>query len=297
MAYRYIGRFAPSPTGPLHFGSLLAAVASYADARHHRGEWLVRIEDVDQARCRPHMDQAILATLHAYGMRWDQQPLYQTQRQSAYADALLKLEKDRLLYRCDCSRRSWATTARIGREGPLYPGICRHREPPVDTPVALRVKVDEAPVRFHDRIFGDLSQDLAQDVGDFVVRRIDGFTAYQLAVVVDDADQGVTDVVRGADLLWSTPRQVWLQNKLKLCSPRYAHVPLARDTDGRKLSKRLSADPVDDNSPMPGLLKAWAMLGQQTPRFRFLTPTQFWDWAIPNWKIERVPVDQELKPE
>jgi glutamyl-Q tRNA(Asp) synthetase len=146
---------------------------------------------------------------------------------------------------------------------------------------------------FKDRVYGDLSQNLAEDVGDFILRRIDGYTAYQLAVVVDDAEQHVTDVVRGADLLWSTPRQIWIQRRLGLPTPRYAHIPLARDAAGRKLSKRDSADPVDDSSPMPALLQAWKTLGQQEPPFRCPSPTRFWEWAVPNWRIEQVPPDNE----
>lgn len=285
----YRGRFAPSPTGPLHFGSLVAAVASHVDARHQCGEWLVRIEDVDQTRRRDGAAQAILRTLEIFGMVPDQPPVYQSARGALYRDALDRLVSAGLAYRCGCSRKMIAARARVGSEGPVYPGTCRATRLPPNRPAAWRVALDDGRVGFHDRIAGDIDQHIAGDIGDFVIRRIDGYTAYQLAVVVDDAAQGVTDVVRGADLLWSTPRQIWLQRRLGYPTPRYAHVPLVYGADGAKLSKCDAAHPVDQSRPVDSLLAAWRHLGQRQPAIRPDSVDAFWNWAIPQWHIDRVP--------
>ncbi|MCB1775571.1 MAG: tRNA glutamyl-Q(34) synthetase GluQRS [Gammaproteobacteria bacterium] len=286
---RYRGRFAPSPSGPLHFGSLVAAVASYADARHHHGDWLIRIEDVDETRTRPGAETSILHALTAFGMHADEPPLRQSERKPLYGQALDRLLADDRIYRCSCSRRKIAMIATIGPEGPVYPRTCRRQPPPADAPAALRIEVPAGIITFDDRVVGPVTQDVAQEIGDFVVRRLDGFTAYQLAVVVDDADQGITDIVRGADLLWSTPRQLWLQRLLGFPEPRYAHVPLALDASGRKLSKRDAAHPLDDDDPLPALRAAWQHLGQATPTTSPDSVDAFWRWAIPHWRMDRVP--------
>lgn len=293
----YRGRFAPSPTGPLHFGSLVAAMASFADARHHAGEWLVRIEDVDETRRRPDAEQQILKALAAFGMRWDAPPVRQSERRALYDTALSRLQALQLAYRCSCSRKLIAAMARVGSEGPVYPGTCRTRPPPAEVPVAWRVRVPRELIAFEDRIVGDTSQDLADDIGDFVIRRIDGYTAYQLAVIVDDQLQGITDVVRGADLLWSTPRQIWLQRSLGYRPLRYAHVPLVYGGDGHKLSKRDNAHPVDEANPLPSLRLAWHHLGQIEPPRRLDGPDDFWRWAIPNWQVARIPQDRNTAHE
>ncbi|MGA8033901.1 MAG: tRNA glutamyl-Q(34) synthetase GluQRS, partial [Casimicrobiaceae bacterium] len=263
---RYRGRFAPSPTGPLHFGSLVAAVASYADARAAQGEWLLRIEDVDIARARPGAADAILATLERFGFTWDGPVWRQALRGDAYAEALDRLDAQGLVYACRCSRRELAG-ARVSAIGErVYPGTCRERPPlrPAtvtgNARVAWRLRVPSTPVEFVDRHYGRQSQDLAAEVGDFVLRRSDGLYAYQLAVVVDDAAQGITDVVRGADLLASTARQVFLQRSLGYPTPRYLHVPVAADGRGDKLSKQTRA-PALSGDPLPGLLAAWRFLG------------------------------------
>jgi glutamyl-Q tRNA(Asp) synthetase len=273
----------------LHFGSLVAAVASHADARHQQGEWLVRIEDVDETRSRPGAEAAILNSLAAFGMQSDKPPVCQSERKALYRAALDRLLADNRAYRCSCSRREIAKIADIGVEGPIYPRTCRRRPPPAGQPSAIRVEVRAEIVSFHDRIVGPVGQDLDAEIGDFVVRRLDGFTAYQLAVVVDDHAQGITDVVRGADLLGSTPRQVWLQRLLGYPMPRYAHVPLAMDAQGHKLSKRDAAHPLDDGDPLPGLRAAWQHLGQETPPITLDRVDAFWRWAIPRWRIDRVP--------
>lgn len=288
----YRGRFAPSPTGPLHFGSLVAAVASYADARHHDGQWLVRIEDVDETRAKTGAEAQILATLDAFGMQPDEQPIRQSERSERYDRALEFLRRKRLAYPCNCSRKAIASLARLGREGPIYPGTCRHNPPPTGDPVAWRVALDHATITFTDRVAGYITQQLADEIGDFIVRRVDGFTAYQLTVVVDDHEQAITHVVRGADLLWSTPRQIWLQQKLGYTTPHYAHVPLVYGADGSKLSKRDAAHPVDPGDPLPALLSAWLHLGQTSPPGGLRNCNDFWRWACENWTIERVPQDR-----
>lgn len=293
----YRGRFAPSPTGPLHFGSLVAAVASYADARHQHGEWLVRIEDVDEARSRPGAEGQILHTLQAFGMHCDRPPLRQSDRVALYQSALDKLIRSGHAYRCNCSRKTIASTAHIGTEGPIYPGTCRSDPPRADVPAAWRVAVTREAIDFHDRILGEIRQNIARDIGDFVVRRIDGFTAYQLAVVVDDFEQGVSHVVRGADLLWSTPRQIWLQRRLGYPMLRYAHIPLVYAGDGHKLSKSDNAHPVDASDPLRGLVAAWMHLGQTRPTEPIGSSGAFWEWAIPRWDIARVPYDRTIENE
>ena len=293
----YRGRFAPSPTGPLHFGSLVAAVASFADARSHRGEWLVRIEDVDETRCRNDAERAILHSLLMFGMRWDAEPVRQSERKSLYDGALRMLVENGHAYRCNCSRKTLAAIATTGSEGTIYPGTCRRSPPPPQSQAAWRVRVDSERVEFTDRVCGTLTQCLDTEIGDFVVRRVDGFTAYQLAVVVDDDAQGITDVVRGADLLWSTPRQLWLQRLLHLRTPHYAHIPLIYNADGKKLSKRDRAHPADDNDPVPALVAAWRHLGQQAPDIPVASTDAFWRWAVPRWHIDRVPKDSVTRHE
>jgi glutamyl-Q tRNA(Asp) synthetase len=284
----YCGRFAPSPTGNLHFGSLVAAVASHADARHHGGGWLLRIEDVDETRTRPGSEERILAALEAFGMPPDDSPVRQSERVVRYDEALERLVGAGLAYRCQCSRKTVAAMARAGRDGPIYPGTCRRHPPDPATPAAWRLCVGRESIDFGDRVFGPITQDLEAEVGDFVIRRIDGFTAYQLAVVVDDADQGITDVVRGADLLWSTPRQILLQRLLGLPTPRYAHVPLVCDARGRKLSKRDAAHPVDPDDPLPALRAAWRHLGQADLSVRLRSSREFWQVAVAEWSMDQV---------
>ena len=288
----YRGRFAPSPTGPLHFGSLVAAVASHADARSQHGEWLVRIEDVDQSRARPDAERQILEALHAFGMHSDSPPVRQSDRVTLYDAALHSLAQRELAYRCSCGRRRIAELGRPGREGPIYPGTCRVTPPAPYINSAWRVIVDGEPIAFEDRVLGPIVQDLIAEIGDFVVRRLDGYTAYQLAVVVDDEAQGITHVVRGADLLWSTPRQIRLQRLLGYRTPNYAHIPLVYGTDGHKLSKRDNAHPADPGQPMNGLRAAWLHLGQADPPAEIRDVDAFWRWATRHWDIHRVPREQ-----
>ncbi len=278
----YVGRFAPSPSGPLHFGSLLAAVASYCDARAHNGRWLVRMEDIDQPRCVPGADRMILDTLQRFGFKHDGEVLYQSlpERQHAYATALSRLrQKDRLFY-CTCSRRQI-------RPFPVYPGTCRKRRQPPRDEHATRVLVPEQNIAIVDRIQGHFEQNLAQDCGDFIVFRKNGLYAYQLAVVVDDADQGITDVVRGIDILDSTPRQVFLQQCLGLPTPRYAHIPVIVDANGHKLSKQTFARDISNEDPPTLIRYALTALGQPSPPAG-LPLSALWQWAITHWDISKI---------
>jgi glutamyl-Q tRNA(Asp) synthetase len=284
----YRGRFAPSPTGALHFGSLIAAVASCADARAHHGEWLVRIEDLDAGRVRPGATDAILHTLSDCGLHWDGEPVRQSRRRHAYTAALARLTARGLTYPCACSRTAITRAGSPGSEGPIYPGTCRGGLPPGRAARSIRLRTPPGEIRFRDLIQGDHAQDVAAAIGDFVLRRADGSHAYQLAVVVDDAWQGITHVVRGADLLTSTPRQILLQQALGLPQPAYAHVPLAVDAAGRKLSKSLAAAPVDPADPLPALRRAWTWLGQ-TPAPAVGSVADFWAHAIGHWRLARVP--------
>ena len=258
----YVGRFAPSPTGPLHFGSLVAAVASWLDARAAGGRWLVRIEDVDTTRTVPGAADAILRTLEAMGLAWDGEVVRQSERVELYEAALERLRAGGYVYRCRCSRREIADSGLVGLEGAIYPGTCRRLALPPGGGLAERMIAPAEPVTFVDRAIGTVSQNVARDIGDFVVKRRDGLHAYQLAVVVDDALQGVTDVVRGADLLWSTPRQIALQRALGHATPRYLHFPVVTNEAGEKLSKQTGAEPIDAGNAPELLRHALRFLGQ-----------------------------------
>ncbi len=286
---KYRGRFAPSPTGPLHFGSLIAAVASYLDARRHGGEWLVRIEDIDTPRVVAGAADEILRTLGAFGMVWDGPLLWQSGRNPAYEAALRHLSAIGVVYPCGCSRREVADSALYGIEGPVYPGTCRNGLAPGKPPRAVRIDTRNEHIEFADAVQGVVAQDLARDVGDFVLYRADHVFAYQLAVVVDDADQEITHIVRGADLLHSTPRQIYLQRLFGYAVPCYAHVPVAINRAGEKLSKQTRADPVSAADPLPALMAALRFLGHEPPHHASSTLPGLWRWAIANWCIDRVP--------
>ena len=250
----YRGRFAPSPTGDLHFGSLLAAFGSWLLARHAGGRWLVRVEDLDPPREVAGAARRQLDALRAFGLESDEEILWQSRRSALYESGLEQLLREGRAFHCHCSRTDLATVSGIHR-------ACVARQERPDPAVRLRVE-DGSIVAFDDAIRGRVEQDVAREVGDFVLRRADGLWAYQLAVVIDDADQGITDIVRGADLLDSTPRQILLQRALGLPTPRYAHLPLVLGPDGRKLSKSDAAQPVDPADPLATLRAAWLRLGQ-----------------------------------
>jgi glutamyl-Q tRNA(Asp) synthetase len=279
----YTGRFAPSPTGPLHRGSLVAAMASYLDARAHHGQWLVRIEDVDEARTVPGAADAILECLTTLGMHWDGEVVWQSRRKALYQTAFERLGSH--TYPCGCTRKEIADSRiSIASDGAaIYPGTCRQGLVLGRKARAYRLRVPDAnnPVSFEDRWVGVVTQDLATEVGDFVLKRADGFWAYQLAVVVDDADQGVTHVVRGADLLDSTSRQIYLQSLLGVPTPHYLHVPVVTNEAGEKLSKQTGALALDSNRPLAELLEAAQFLQLQLPAVRSLK--EFWNAAIEAW--------------
>ena len=264
----YVGRFAPSPTGALHAGSLVAALGSWLDARAHGGRWLLRIEDLDTPRCVPGADQTILAQLAACGLLPDEAPQWQSQRTALYGRALKSLVEAELAYPCGCSRSAIdaANTARgirRPRNGErVYPGTCRSGLQG-SGPSAWRLRTQDAPklLRWQDRRLGAQTQDLHTRVGDFVLRRADGLFTYQLAVVVDDADQGISHVVRGEDLADNTARQRWLQDALGLPAPQYLHTPLVRGRNGEKLSKQNGAQAIDSSQPLAALNAAAAVLG------------------------------------
>lgn len=283
----YVGRFAPSPTGPLHFGSLVAAVAGWLDARAAGGRWLLRIEDVDTTRCVPGAEEAILRLLRACALHWDGEIVRQSERTVLYEEALERLRSQGAVYRCHCSRREIADSGLAGPEGAIYPGTCRRLGLAFGEPGADRLEVAPGQVAFDDRVQGTLVQDVARDIGDFVLKRRDGFHAYQLAVVVDDAAQGVTHVVRGADLLWSSPRQILLQRRLGLATPRYAHVPVAANARGEKLSKQTRARAIAADEAPAALRAALAFLGQPLPRSE--SPRALLAEAARTWDIARVP--------
>ena len=273
------GRFAPSPTGLLHFGSLVAAVGSWLFARAAGGRWIVRMEDLDPARTVPGAAEAILEALAAFGLASDEPVLAQGTRTAAYAAALDLLKGADHAYPCWCSRSD------LEGRGGLHPERCLAS--PLQRPPAWRLRVGAARIAFADRIQGRFEQDLARDVGDFVVWRADGIPAYQLAVVVDDAAQGITGVVRGADLLDSTPRQILLQQRLGLPQPAYAHLPLALDAGGHKLAKQDASVPVDSSDPLPTLRAVLDFLGQRTPAAA--TPRALLEAAATNLDIAAIP--------
>jgi len=287
---KYRGRFAPSPTGPLHFGSLVAAVGSFLEARARDGEWLVRIEDLDPPRVVPGAADGILRTLSACGMDRDGTLVCQSTRRDAYHAALHHLRRQKLVYPCACSRREIADSALDGVEGPIYPGHCRDGLPPGRSARALRMDTRGARIAFDDAVQGSIRHDLERESGDFILYRADEVYAYQLAVAVDDAEQGITDIVRGADLLASTPRQIYLQERLGLPRPRYAHLPVAVNPAGEKLSKQTRATAVDARSPVPALFAVLRFLGQQPPdELARGTVKELWDWALTSWTLDRVP--------
>lgn len=287
---RYRGRFAPSPTGPLHFGSLVAAVSSYLEAKSRGGEWLVRMEDPDPLRVVPGAADRILATLEAFGFEWDGKVVYQSRREGAYHAALHALRRIGRLYPCGCSRREIADSGIAGLEGFAYPGTCRNGLATDRAARALRLRTDNEVIEFRDALQGRVCQRLADDIGDFVVYRADRVVSYQLAVVVDDAAQDITHVVRGADLIDSTPRQILLQRLLALPMLEYLHLPVVANAAGEKLSKQTLAAPVDPRNPLPALVQALRFLNQNPPDD---LPggglAAFWGWASAHWNADALP--------
>ena len=281
----YRGRFAPSPTGPLHFGSLVTAVASYMEARSQKGQWLVRIEDVDTTRTEPGAADQILRTLESYGFEWDGPVLFQTTRLDAYEQALDQLRQSGFAFPCACSRQ---------QVGDVYPGTCRNGLPPGRQARSMRMRVTQNPIQFQDQLQGHQTEQLEHTSGDFIIKRADGLFAYQLAVVVDDQWHEITNVVRGSDLLSSTFRQLLLQRALNFSHPTYMHLPVAIDNYGDKLSKQTKASPLplDQNQIPATLAKAFKFLGH-TPSESFPDVRSAWHWITKAWSPANLPAVRE----
>lgn len=284
----YRGRFAPSPTGPLHFGSVVAAVGSFVQARHAGGEWLVRIDDLDAPRSVAGTDQRILKDLELLGLHWDGEIVRQSARGSLYENALETLQELGLTYPCGCSRKDL--------RGGIYPGFCRDGLAPGKRPRSRRIRTDDTEIELLDRVQGSSRQNLSRSVGDFVVLRTDGQFAYHLATAVDDSLQGMTEVVRGSDLLDSTLRQLYLQRMLGLHSPAYAHLPVAVNHHGQKLSKQTHAAAIDPSEAATLWLRSLEFLGQKPPRMlRDATPEEVRTWAITHWQLDSVPRTRAIR--
>lgn len=286
LVMTYIGRFAPSPTGPLHFGSLVAAVASYCDAKAHDGKWLLRIENVDTTRAVNHASEQIIDTLQHYGFVWDGEITYQDQRTALYEQYFYQLQQKSLIYPCSCTRKAIADNAvHSGIEGLIYPRTCYPDKAEVQNNLAWRMHVANQSINFEDRIAGTHTHAMSTDIGDFVIKRADGLFAYHLAVVADDAEQGVTHVVRGEDLLHSTSRQILLQQALNLPTPRYMHTALVTNTNGEKLSKQTFAPAISNIEVATTLFNALSFLNLDPPqKLLRASVNEVWQWAIKQWR-------------
>lgn len=283
----YTGRFAPTPSGPLHFGSIVAALGSYLQAKSNQGKWLVRIDDVDLARSVSGADKIILEQLESLGLYWDEEIVYQSQRFELYQSALEKLQSLNCTYACACSRKII--------DGNIYPGTCRNGIKPGETARSIRIRTDDNETGIVDLLQGSYTQRLESEIGDFIIKRADDFFAYHLATVVDDAEQNITEIVRGIDLLESTPRQVYLQRKLNLFTPSYLHLPIAIDKSGKKISKSAGMGTTSSNKPNEILFKASSFLGMKPPeRLKSDNIESILAWAIESWKPEILPREKEI---
>ena len=288
----YIGRFAPSPTGPVHYGTLIAAAGSYLQAKKNRGKWLIRMEDVDITRKVDGADTDILNTLESFGFEWDDEVIYQTKQTEYYQQALERLIAQSLVFPCLCSRKQLAET-----NNNIYPGTCRKRILPEKNEHALRILANDINIEFTDKVMGKRSQNIKQQCGDFIIKRRDGLFAYQLAVVVDDALQNISEIVRGADLLDSTPRQIYLQQLLNYPTPDYCHLPLAVDNSGIKISKSEGAAKIDVKHKEQQLLSVLAFLGQSPPEeLAKSSINDIWSWATEHWDATDVPSKSHIRP-
>lgn len=286
----YTGRFAPSPTGPLHLGSLFTALASYLDARAQQGRWLVRMEDLDPPREMAGAADSILRTLEHYGLHWDGEVWFQSSRHAFYEEAVQHLLQEKVAFYCTCSRKDLQLLS-----ADSYPGTCRgHHSPPLE-PAAIRVQVNDRPIRFDDALQGPCEFNLQQEGGDFIIKRKDGLYAYHLAVVLDDAAQSITHIVRGIDLLDSTPRHCHLQQLLRLPTPHYAHLPVLVNEQGQKLSKQTFAAPIPLTDPVPSLFACLRALGQQPPvELIQASRDELLHWGTQHWSLDRVPRQQAI---
>ena len=294
----YRGRFAPSPTGPLHFGSLIAATGSYLQAKHQRGEWLIRIDDIDPPREQKGATTDILNTLEAFGFEWDASILYQSSRRERYQEAVDQLIKQKKAYPCSCSRKSIIEKTGQTKGEIIYPGYCRNGmqvEHENITNYSIRLRCHEKPICFEDALQGPQSVNLEQDVGDYILQRRDHFFAYHLASGIDDVEQNITEVVRGADLLGCTPCQLYVQQALNLASPEYCHLPIVVDETGQKLSKQSHAKAIKPKDSVYLLYKTLKFLGQM-PSIELIESSQedIWCWAKEHWRLDLVPKKLQL---
>ena len=288
----YKGRFAPSPTGPVHFGTLVAAVGSYLQAKKNKGAWLIRMEDVDITRKVDGADIDILKTLEAFGFEWHGEIIYQSEQTAHYEQAIEQLISQSLIFPCLCSRKQLSKS-----DSTIYPGSCRSRQLPEKKEHALRLLSKDISIEFNDAVMGRQSQNIKQHCGDFVIRRRDGLFAYQLAVVVDDALQNITEVVRGADLLDSTPRQIYLQQLLNYSTPDYCHLPLAVDDSGNKISKSEGATKIDLQHKEQQLISVLDFLAQNPPEdLAQSSISDIWSWAVEHWELTHVPSKAHIQP-
>jgi len=285
----YRGRFAPSPTGALHFGSLIAATGSYLQARSRQGEWCLRIDDIDPPREAPGARDTILKTLAGFGFEWDGPVTYQSQHADIYAEALITLQDKGLVYPCACSRKVIAQAQAANTQNPVYPGTCRRGLGPGQSARMLRINTEGVVMEFQDLLQGKHRYVLETTQGDFVVRRADGLFAYQLATGIDDAMQGMTEVIRGSDLLDTTPCQMFIQQALDLKSPTYGHLPVALNSNGQKLSKQTHARPLDIRQAVVQLWQALDFLGQKPAKdLRESSLKTLWEWAFANWHTNNI---------
>ena len=292
----YKDRFAPSPTGPVHFGTLVAAVGSYLQAKTNNGEWLIRIEDVDITRKVEGADVDILHTLEAFGFEWHGQIIYQSSQNEYYQQALEQLISQNLVFPCLCTRKQLAIINSSKMNRSMYPGTCRHRQLPQKSQHALRLLAKNKTIYFDDAVMGKQSENIKKQCGDIIIKRRDGLFAYQLAVVVDDARQGICEIVRGADLLDSTARQIYLQKVLGYSTPTYCHLPLAVDADGKKISKSDGATKVSIKNREKQLCSILEFLGQNPPAdLSDSTINDIWSWAAQHWDIHQVPSKEKIQ--
>lgn len=290
ISTHYVGRFAPSPTGPLHFGSLIAATASYLCARQHPGgKWLLRIEDIDTQRCHNEHTKSIIETIEHYGFQWDGKITYQSKRTDLYQYALDSIRTH--TYPCSCTRKQLSAFLRTGKYGYIYPGSCR-KEPlnPGSANFSMRLKTNSERICFEDQCQGKFCQNIEDEIGDYILKRADSTFAYQLAVVVDDSEQGVTQIVRGADLFDNTPRQIYLQRLLSYKTPQYLHFPVAVTSDGKKLSKQNLSKELPITNKRQQIMNVLRFLGQDTPDCNdFESLDDLWRWAVQNWDSTLIP--------
>lgn len=303
MVTPYRGRFAPSPSGPLHFGSLVAATTSYLQALANNGEWWLRVEDIDPPREVAGASDAIVSSLAVHGFTWTGEPRYQSKNREQHYAAIKELLDSGQAYPCTCTRKHIRATAKSGPTGPIYPGTCRNRPDSSmsadaalgDDDRAIRIRTSDELVGFTDRLQGRIEHRIRSQIGDILILRKNNLIAYHLAVVVDDHAQGMTEIVRGVDLLESTPIQIFLQRMLGLTTPAYLHFPIAVDSSGDKLSKQTGAQPVNDATPVRNLLRCLEFLGQQPPDdLSDSTVAVIWEWARENWRPEQLSGVQKL---